>query len=197
MNGLTETTNPANEPLGLGETKEYIGVFHDEEDALITALIVAARGICEVKTGRAFIERNFKQFLDEWPEGDTIDFARPVKTTTGGIALKYNASSGGSALTVGSTSYVLDSASVINRLTLKNSQSWPTLELRRTNAVELTFTGGYGSEGDVPEQVRIAMLLLVDHWYRNRGAVVVGTITKVIEFAVDSLLATVTVPHVA
>jgi hypothetical protein len=41
----------------------------------------------------------------------------------------------------------------------------------------------------VPAAIRHAMLMLVGFWYENRSTVLVGSISKQLEFAVESLLA--------
>jgi uncharacterized phiE125 gp8 family phage protein len=66
--------------------------------------------------------------------------------------------------------------------------TWPA-GLEDNDAVIVRWWGGYGTTGaSVPAAVRHAMLMLVGHWYENRGAVLVGSISKQLEFAVESLL---------
>ncbi len=67
------------------------------------------------------------------------------------------------------------------------SSSWPATQCV-PNAITITFSTGYGDPEDVPDGIKLAMLLLVDHWWSNRSAVITGTISKPMEFAVDSLL---------
>jgi hypothetical protein len=40
----------------------------------------------------------------------------------------------------------------------------------------------------VPAAIRHAILMLVAYWYDNRSTVLVGSISKQLEFAVESLL---------
>jgi uncharacterized phiE125 gp8 family phage protein len=56
--------------------------------------------------------------------------------------------------------------------------------------VVITWWGGYGEDGrSVPNQIRHAMLMLVAHWYGTaRESVLIGSISKEIEFGVKSLL---------
>jgi uncharacterized phiE125 gp8 family phage protein len=57
------------------------------------------------------------------------------------------------------------------------------------NAITITFWAGYGEDGrSVPAPIKHAMLMLVGFWYENRTAVLVGSISKPLEFAVESLL---------
>jgi uncharacterized phiE125 gp8 family phage protein len=67
-------------------------------------------------------------------------------------------------------------------------QTWPP-HLMDDNAVSVTWWAGYGSAGSsVPAAVRHAILMLVGHWYENRSTVLVGSTSKQLEFAVESLL---------
>ena len=45
-----------------------------------------------------------------------------------------------------------------------------------------------GTFWEVPKTIDLAILLLVGHWYENRGAVVVGSISSEIEFSVTALI---------
>jgi uncharacterized phiE125 gp8 family phage protein len=67
-------------------------------------------------------------------------------------------------------------------------QTWPP-HLQDDNAISVTWWAGYGNSGsDVPAAIRHAMLMLVGFWYDNRSTVLVGSISKELEFAVSSLL---------
>jgi uncharacterized phiE125 gp8 family phage protein len=57
------------------------------------------------------------------------------------------------------------------------------------DAVVVTWWAGYGATGSsVPASIRHAILMLVGYWYENRSTVLVGSISKQLEFAVESLL---------
>lgn len=72
------------------------------------------------------------------------------------------------------------------------SASGQTCELSTSSggsAVDITDTGtGTHFIGEVPENIREAMLLLIGHWFVNREAVVTGTIVTEMKRAVDRLL---------
>jgi hypothetical protein len=56
-------------------------------------------------------------------------------------------------------------------------------------AVDVTGTGtGTHFIGEVPAKVKLAMRLLVSHWMEQREAVVMGVVSKEVEFAVHALL---------
>jgi uncharacterized phage protein (predicted DNA packaging) len=43
-------------------------------------------------------------------------------------------------------------------------------------------------ESTNPELYALAQKLLISHWYENRGVVAVGTVTKTLEFSLQSLI---------
>jgi uncharacterized phiE125 gp8 family phage protein len=57
------------------------------------------------------------------------------------------------------------------------------------SAVDLTSAGtGTHFADDLPESLKVAVLLMVGHWYANREAVVTGTIAAALPMTVDALL---------
>ena len=94
----------------------------------------------------------------------------------------------GAHYTVDADSYIADTASELGSIVLSYGASWPSVTLRPTAGVEITYVAGYGDAASVPQRAKQAILLLVGHWYEQREAVLAGSISKEIEFAVHSLL---------
>lgn len=193
---INVTSDPVAEPVALAEMKDYLRVDSSDEDALITGMIISAREYCETYTKRTFVTQTSRYTLQEWPDGDTIEMPQPINDTTG-LTVTYYASGSTSGTLLGSTTYWVDADSKPGRVVRKNNLSWPTTTLRSAKAIEVSFESGYGGQGDVPEGVRLAIKFLVGHWYANREAVVVGTISKSIEFGVHALLGPFVVPYIA
>jgi uncharacterized phiE125 gp8 family phage protein len=196
MYGLRVTVNPTSEPLNLDETKLYLRVDHSEDDALILSMIAAARQYCEAVTKRSFTTQTMQMWSDQFPDTDTIDVPRPFYTTTD-LTVKYYLSGSTSATTFAASNYWVDDSVEPGRIVLRDAAEWPTSDLRSAKGVEVTFRSGYGGEPDVPDGIKMAMLSLIGHWYTNREAVVVGTISSSIEMAVHALLSPHMSPFVA
>ena len=66
---LTLITGPAAEPVSLAQARAHLKLDATEEDALLTALLTAARATLEAETRRAFMTQSWRLTLDEWPAG--------------------------------------------------------------------------------------------------------------------------------
>ena len=75
---LQLNTPPAAEPVTLAEAKAWLRVdTGDDDDALITSLISAARARAEWHTGRAFVTQGWTLWLDCWPSGACAEIPLP------------------------------------------------------------------------------------------------------------------------
>lgn len=117
-----------------------------------------------------------------WP-CDGIDLQiRPVSSVT---HVKYY-DTAGTLTTWDTANYRLDNGGAMPRIVYDDSATLPLLD-DRPEAVVVTFVCGAATAGDVPTPIRQAMLLLVGHWFENRGAVDRGM--SGVPHAVSSLLA--------
>lgn len=157
------------------------------EGTHLNSLVKAAREYIESLCG-PLITQSWYQYEDDWPK-DTIQIGKPRLASV--VAVKYT-ENGEAAATFASSNYSVDSADEYRpRIVLNNDASWPSVDLEEVNPIEIEFTCGYGaSASTVPESLRLAILLLVSHWYEQRLPVFTGTGTPVeIPYAVDALLA--------
>lgn len=193
--GLILITPPATEPLTLLQAKNHLRLEDDvnDDDALVSALIVAAREYAEVYTARALITQQWQLVMDDFPRarlyGERVprEFRLPKPALQSVESITYLASDGTSA-TLAEDQYIVDTASISGRIALAQGACWPCV-LCQANAVTVSFTCGYGDNAsDVPKGIIQAMLLLVGHWYENREAINVGNIVTPLSFAVDALL---------
>ena len=159
---LTLDTPPAIEPVTLAEAKAHLKVDVGDDDALITALISAARARAEWHTGRAMITQAWTLWLDAWP--DVIELPLPPLQAVTALTT-YGRDD--AAHVLDGASYFVDTAS--GRVTLNYGRCPPT-DLRRLNAVAVAFTAGYGgAAANVPPPLKEAILELIAFLYENRG----------------------------
>lgn len=179
----TLVTAPASEPITLAQAKAQIKVDHTDDDTAITRLITTARQYVELVTGRAMLAQTWDVYYDHFPHCNymplpfgqlqTVDaFAW---TDSGGTTRTWTVSAP-NLLESGTTRAHIDAVNEPARITLAYSQSWPTDTLKTSNPIRVRITCGYAT---VPSNLTAAMLLLIDHWYRNTSAVIVGEMASV------------------
>ncbi len=178
-------TAPAAEPLSLAEAKLHLRVDDNADDALIGALITAARQHAEHDTRRALVTQTWKLALDAFPEAEvTLDHA-PVSAV---VSVVYTDTDGASQ-TLQASAYQLDAITEPCRLVPAYGSSWPATRAQ-LNAVSITYTCGYGAPEAVPESIKRWMLLRIGALYENREEVLTGrAITLAPLPFVDALLA--------
>lgn len=65
---------------------------------------------------------------------------------------------------------------------------WPDARCHLASVV-VQFTAGYGSTSEqIPADLMHAMLMLIGHWYENREAVAIGTISSAMQFGYEALV---------
>lgn len=183
--GIKVITAPVLEPVTLAEAKAQCRIDVATEDALITSYISAARRLCERIDWRAYLTQTLEVWLDDWPSGDVLTIPRPPLQSV--TSVKYYDEDNVEA-TFPSASYYVDTVSEPGRVVLNSDYDWPSVTLRPVNAVVVRFVAGWTSAANVPETIKQAVLLVVGHWYEDREAVLVGMVSKSIEFGVKNLL---------
>lgn len=161
---FVRTTEPSVEPITLSEAKANLRIDHDSEDALIEALICAAREEVEASAGLALIDQDWRRVLDCLPaSGRLLLHRHPVKAITS-ITL-YG--SEGEASLLDPSDYQLDALSRPARVHILKQP----LQFRAMNGVEVDFSAGFGESGaDVPDLIKRAMHVLVAHWFEFRAS---------------------------
>lgn len=185
--GLTLITPPPDAPADLLATvKAHLKLDPSiDEDALVGGYIAAAIRHIEATTWRALVNQTWRLALDTWPCGAVKIDKPPVQSIT---SVTY-VDAAGANQTLASPGYQLDASRSRARLAPAPGTSWPAVQVGRINAVTIDFVAGYGATwAAVPLDIHHALLMLVAHWHGNRETVVVGTISKAVEFSVGELL---------
>lgn len=174
-------TAPIAEPITLDDAKAHLRVTGSDDDAYITALIVAARQGAEHVTGRTLMAQTLELALDGFD--DVIKLPRPPLTSI--TSVKYLDESG-SLTTMDAIAYLLDDHSEQARLLPAYGTSWPATRTQ-ANAVLIRYVAGYASAATVPQEIKNWMLLRIGMLYENRESVVPGISIAELPF-VDRLL---------
>jgi uncharacterized phiE125 gp8 family phage protein len=180
---LQLVTGPTVEPITLSEVKRQCVIDWDHDDLLLESLILASRNYVETLCG-SLITQTWSLTLQSWPVR-VIKIGKPRIQTVNSI--KYTDSSDVEA-TLSASAYYVDAFN--SRVILKSDQTWPTTVLAEFDPIVIEFDCGYGDEAmDIPEPLRIAMLMLCSHWYENREPVNIGNIVTPLPFSVEALIA--------
>lgn len=158
---------PTEEPVTLAEAKLHCKVDAADDDALITALIVAAREQAEHRTGRALVTQTLELALDAFP-GSEIELPRiPAQSIS---SVKY-LDGAGVLQTIDPASYALENYGSQQHWVIQASDyAWPD-SLTSANAVKVQYVAGYGAAAAVPASIKAWMLLSISAMYSQRDAV--------------------------
>ncbi|KKB12458.1 hypothetical protein VE25_07215 [Devosia geojensis] len=175
---------PAAEPVSLAEAKVFLKVDDAAEDALIATLITAARLHVEGVTGKALMHQTWRMVRDGWPKDRTVKL--PVTPFASLVAVTaYDEAGTGHAVPLAQF------MSAPDRLLLPATLAGLPL-MRDRQGIEIDYVAGFGSEpGDVPVDIRQALLTLMAHWHEHRDAVIVAGSGTVVPTGFDRLIA----PH--
>lgn len=179
-------TAPPEEPISLREAQKHLRVNPGDDDDLIVSEITAAREYCEAFQGRAYVTQAWELYLNDWPDLDAI--AIPLPPLQSVESVSYKDVDGNVTTLAVDTDYIVDPKAQPGRVVLAYGKSWPTATLYPVNPITVQFTAGYGAPSAVPQKMRQAMLLLIGHLYENREPVLIGSISKEMEFTLSALL---------
>lgn len=189
---LTRQTNPAVEPVTLAEAKAHCRVDSTADDAYVQALIRAAREWVEAYLDRTLVHTQWVMRFDRLPPSgiEPVELPRPpmvVSGTATAVSVTFTAEAGATG-SWSSAEFRVDRYSTPGTVQPVYGGTYPA-HRHDDNSVSVTWWAGYGADGTaVPAAIRHAMLMLVAFWYDNRSTVLVGSISKELEFAVSSLL---------
>ena len=175
-------TPPAAEPVSLAEAKLHLRVDFDEDDALIQALISAARQAAEMLTQRQLVTARWRMVLDSFPGCGLMGVPAGHTFTLPGHAILLTKSPvtsvveicyldmAGVSQVMPSAHYAVDKACEPARITPVFGQIWP-VALPQIGAVSVTFDAGYGGAADVPEDLKSWIKLRLGSLYAHREEV--------------------------
>lgn len=180
------------EPLTIVECRSHLNVYAYEtdsdgntthpDDAMILAMLAAAREQCENFTGRAITRKTYEFALDEFPlsnpqyqsvypapapSGRNGAIELPLPPLVSVVSVMVGTDS--DALMVEGTDYLVDDYSQPARILPVTT--WPSVAAS-TNNIKIRYIAGYGvdSDGDIalPGAIRAAILLTLGTLYANR-----------------------------
>lgn len=167
------TAAPTSEPISLTEAKLHLRRTSTHEDALITAMIKAAREKMEKHCWRAFVTQTWVLYRDQFPciggldsdEWGSIFLPNPPLASV--TSVQYVNTSGTTTSLTATTDYVVDTTPEPGRIYPAYGVSWPSVR-DVPKAVIVTYVAGT-AVNSVPEAIKHAMKIQLTQWYENRG----------------------------
>ena len=161
---LSITTPPSAEPVALADAKAFLRVTSTAEDALIGALITAARARIEAELGLAMLTTSFRETFDTFPGGPILLARGPINAVSA-VAV---ADASGTFTTLDAGAYLAALGSRPGSIT-PVSGAWPTPGIA-VDGVRVDYTAGFGADpSDVPAPLIQAILRLVGYAYDHRS----------------------------
>ena len=189
MNLPQLVTAPVKTPVTLAEAKAHLRVDITDDDTLINGLINAATDYLDGYSGilkKALITQTWSITAPCFKSNKIYLNLDPVSSVT---SIQYY-DADNVQQTINAANYALYKDAGGSYIKPTSGNNWPAV-YNRDDAVVITFAAGYGAdESAVPNNIRQAIFLLIAHWYENREAVVVGSVTpSELPMAFNALLA--------
>ncbi|PVE25544.1 hypothetical protein DC522_04250 [Microvirga sp. KLBC 81] len=154
---------PAVEPVTLLEMKAYLRVDDEAEDDLVSGLIKAARLMVESASRRILIEQRWRVVMDRWPQGGKV--LLPIAPLLAVDSIRVT-DAAGSSTDIPAASIETDAASDPPCIAVADVPEPGKVR----NGIEIELRAGYGASPDaVPATLKLAIKVLVAHWFENRG----------------------------
>lgn len=163
------TTEPAEEPITLAETKEWLRVRTSDDDTLITSLITAARKFGEKYCNRIFVDTEFDGYFSRLDSSNCEPYYfLQVRRAPLGTISSLEVYSDGSYSAF--SDYEAKGVNGFSRLIFPNGIE--NADYTVAYPIKISFTAGYGAASDVPEDIKTALKAHIAFMYENRGDVV-------------------------
>ena len=179
-------TPPTVKPVTLEELKAAARVDFNDDDQILLAYLDAAIDHLDGWSGilgRAIVNQEWRINASVWPSYAIVLPFGDVSAAT----VKYVGVSG-AEFTLPEFAYEVVDTATGSMLRFRNAFDRPALANDRSDAVQITFTTGYGEDATkVPASIKVAIMLLAAHWYENREATG-GIDVRKLPLAVDALI---------
>lgn len=183
-------TAASSRAVSVAEAKRHLNVSSTFDDTLIGELVDAATDLLEKRCSRAFVWQTRKCTMEGFSDSRYVhdrEIFPPVSPLASVTSISY-VSATGTTTTMPSTDYIASTHDRPGRISEAYDATWPAT-YGVANDVTLTYVAGHSSSSTgVGYSVKQAIKMLSAHWYRNRENVLVGTISKELEWTLDSLL---------
>lgn len=170
------------EAISLAEARDQCRIIGTGSDDALRIYIEAARNYVENVTENALVEGTYAFYFD--CERPCYEIYKPiVSITTFEYKIVVNTGTYSGSLT--GSDYHMDTEQGL--ITLNDSTMTDIYEQK--NAIKITAVAGQPNIGIIKGDIKLAMLLLIAHWEKNKEDTISGAIISNIPMGVSDLLA--------
>lgn len=160
------TTDATTEVITLDEIKTFLKVDGTDYDSILTPFIKVSRQIGEKITGRDFVEKEYKTFLDSFPYCHGIEIRKSKLKSITSIQY-YDVNN--TLQTLSSSDYYFTNDENYSSIYINNDKSFPTTYERKQAAI-ITFKVDYPN---IPQGIKQACLSVCSYLFENSGDCVI------------------------
>jgi uncharacterized phiE125 gp8 family phage protein len=184
---LVETTPGDYPAVTLAEAKRHLNVDIEDHDVIIQVMISAATRYVEASAGVKFITRQLRFKMDHPPTDRVLELPGGQMVNVDGVAVEYLDDDGVTQV-FDQSEYQVDYDSVPGRVALTASSQWPTVGNGYIGSFVVAYNAGLAQSVDVvPPLAKMAVLLVVGHWFKNREQFTAGIVGADVEGSVRAI----------
>ncbi len=180
-----------NEPVSLATLKNFLRVTHSSDDALIQTMEIAVRRWLEKYLDLALVPKIYNLYQDTVPEERFWVF--PINPITGLNAIYWYDLADTQNLWNQTGNYQFSQLDTVSGVFLEVGAVWPFVT-RLNDAWQVNFNAGFDNVTNItPEPIQMAIQMIADDWYSNRGQIMDNT-TIHMSHAIKSMIEPYKVP---
>jgi uncharacterized phiE125 gp8 family phage protein len=164
LGNVKVTTPPTSEPVSLDFIKTYLKVDGTTEDALITVLITAARQVAERYCQIALLPQTITETFPRFYSYGLRPTISPLISVEDITYLDLE----GETETLSTDIYGVDNSVYPPHIFRIPYNDFPQT-YAVPNAVTVEYIAGFADADAVPNQIKMAIALMVTEWYDNRS----------------------------
>ena len=177
-------TKPEVFAVSPSDLRHHLRIDAREDDQLLLRLELSALAHIEDKIGAVLMSRTVTMSIDSFPIYENIQL--PVQPATAVSSIVYRDENGNDQ-TLDDSQYHLNITGNFGEIAPAPGAQWPAV-FEDKKSITIKYRAGYESPNEVPEPIRLAVMLLVGHWYEHREASSSSNLRD-IPIGVDSLIA--------
>jgi uncharacterized phiE125 gp8 family phage protein len=166
-------TASTSSPVTYQEAAEHMRVDSDVDEDYIVGLLEAAREYVEGVTGRATLSASYQLTAPTWDSIKTNygngTIITPERSPIVSVAsVKYITKDASTLTTIDPSNYTVMTSYEPGGIFFSSDYTLPEVNLERPDAIQIIFTAGFTTIGEVSPMIRHAIKILAAHWYENR-----------------------------